>query len=181
MSLSLLPAGAVVGIEHARDVLRGVLVAHGQRVLLLVEKPEIEFLERLALPEAQRAYVRRAVAHDRHVVGHREHLLVREAHHDGLVVPTLAPGIAEALPVVRPLDLEAVLEGLFEQAAFIAEAVTVQRQVVRGGAVQKTSGEPAQTAVAQRRVVDFLHAADVRPARAKKRAHLFEYAKVIQV
>ncbi len=67
------------------------------------------------------------------------------------------PQIAAAKPVVRFLDLVAVLDALAEHAVGVADAVTDHRQAQGGATVHEAGGQPAQTAVAQTGVVLALH------------------------
>ncbi len=62
------------------------------------------------------------------------------------------PGIAEAEPVVRLLDLVTVVDMLLEDAVVVADTVADRRQLQRRHRVQKAGGEPAETAIAERRV-----------------------------
>src|SRR5512134_3628810 len=62
------------------------------------------------------------------------------------------PRIAEAQPVVRLLDLVAVVDMLLEDAVVVAEAVADRRQLQCRHGVEKTGGEPPEAAIAERRV-----------------------------
>ena len=171
----------VVRVEHARDVLDRVLLLHRQRVLLVVEEFEVELRQRRALPQAQRADVARAVADDGHVVGDGAHGLVGEGHRHLVRVAAAAPRVAQALPVVGRLVLEAVLERLLEQAVFVAQAVAVQRQVHRRGRIEEARRQPAEAAVAQRRVVNIFKHGQIQSAVGKRLPHLLEDAQREQI
>ncbi len=94
------------------------------------------------------AAVRVAVLHDVAVELHREqHLGSCEL-----------PGIAVTQPVVRVLDLPAVLDALTEHAVLVADAVAVAGQAQGGDGIQEAGSEPAEAAVAERGVV--LHLTD---------------------
>ena len=56
------------------------------------------------------------------------------------------------LPVVRDLYLEAVFNQLLEQAVLVADAIAVERYVLRSRAVKEAGGKPSKAAVAERRV-----------------------------
>jgi hypothetical protein len=173
--------GAVVRVEHASDILYGVLLPDRQRVFLLVKQRKIEFLNSLALPEAERADVIRFVAQYRHVVRNGKHILIREPHFDRPVVAPPCPGIALALPVVRFFDLITVSERLFKKAEFIPEPVSVERDIVRRRAVQKTSRKPSEAPVAERLILDVLHNGEVDPLLFQKPRDLVQYPKAVQI
>ena len=63
------------------------------------------------------------------------------------------PGEALAQPRVRLLDLVTVLDPLVKHAVLVADAVTDDRQPERRTAVQETGRQPAESAVAEPRVV----------------------------
>ena len=100
-------------------------------VVALVEVLEVEVARRLGGPQAHVVHGVGAVARDRRVIGHRHHVfgvdpvvpqtavLVGELHHAAVELhriehfrPRELPGIAVAQPVVRMLDLAAVLDAL---------------------------------------------------------------------
>ena len=99
----------VVWIKYSRDILYRVLLAYGQRVLLVVKQVEIKFFNGFALPKAQGAYMLSFIAHDRHIIRYGKHLLVIKADDNRLIVPPFAPRVAKALPVVRLFHLKPVL------------------------------------------------------------------------
>ena len=172
----------VVGVEHLGDVLGGVLAPAGGGVVLVVEGVEVEFVDALALPQAQRADALALVADDGHVVGHGPHVQALHVHQLGQVVPAHAPGIAEHGPVVRVLALGAVLvEALLEQAVLVAQAVAVQRDVVGGGAVQEAGGQAAQPAVAQGGVLDVLQVGQVHALQRQALLDVLQHAHGVQV
>ena len=79
-------------------------------------------------------------------------------------VAAAAPRIAEALPVVRALGLEAVGEGLFEKTVLITNAVSVERQVHRRGGIEEARRKTSQTAVAERCVFDIFECCKIESA-----------------
>ena len=176
-------AGAqrVVGVEHLGDVLGAVLHRRSLRVLLLVEEAEVEFLLALRLPQPQRADVVPAQTDDRHVVGHGHHLARAHRHGDGKVVAAHAPGVAPLRPVVRGLHLPAVFKRLAEEAELVAQPVAVQRDVVRGGAVEETGRQTAQAAVAQCHVLHVLKGIEVNALFGKQLARFLQNAHGQQV
>ena len=176
-------AGAqrVVGVQHLGDVLGAVLHRRSLRVLLLVEEAEVEFFLALRLPQPQRADVAPAQTDDRHVVGYGHHLARAHRHGHGKVVAAHAPGVAPLRPVVRGLHLAAVLKRLAEEAELVAQPVAVQRDVVRGGAVEETGRQTAQTAVAQRHVLHLFEGIEVNALFGKQLAHFLQNAHGQQV
>ena len=58
------------------------------------------------------------------------------------------PGIAEAQPLVRDLDLPAVTNRLIEDPELVADAVADRRNIERRQRVHVTRGQPAQAAIA---------------------------------
>ncbi len=173
--------GVVVGVEHPRDVLRLVFLAQRFFVFLCVEQAEIERLHRLGLPQAQGVHAALAVAHHGHVVGHRVHRLVAEFHRHGVGLAAQAPRVALPLPVVGGFPLLAVHDRLFEQAVLVADAVTVERQVVGGRRIEVAGRQPPQSAVAQRRVLDLLQAGQIDPLVGQNGAHLVQHPHVVQI
>lgn len=63
------------------------------------------------------------------------------------------PRVAEAQPVVRLLELPAVLDALLEDAVVVAQAVAVRREADRGHRVEEARRQTPETAVAQTRVL----------------------------
>ena len=59
------------------------------------------------------------------------------------------PRISVQQPLVRLLDLPAVLERLLKDAEFVANPIADGRDVQRGEGIEKAGCQPAQTAVAQ--------------------------------
>jgi hypothetical protein len=59
------------------------------------------------------------------------------------------PGVAVPHPVVRLLDLAAILQDLTEHAVLVAQAVALHGELEGGAGVQKARGKAAETAVAQ--------------------------------
>jgi hypothetical protein len=62
------------------------------------------------------------------------------------------PGVAEAQPFVGIFLLPALRDDLAEQAEIVADAVTDGGNGERRHAFHEAGGEPAKTAIAQRRV-----------------------------
>ena len=168
----------VVRIEHLGDGFRRDLLVHGAVVVADVERFEIEGLGGLGLPQAQQVRGGHAVAGHGRVVGDAlDHLLGKPAHaiSAGLVVVRLGapaelhverdfrahdlPGVAEAQPLVRHLDLPAVTNRLIEDAELVADAVADRRNVERRQRVHVARGEAAETAIAQTRLLLLLEEA----------------------
>jgi hypothetical protein len=75
-----------------------------------------------------------------------------EAHAVVHLGPLKLPRVAAREPVVGRFHLLAVDDALAEHAVFIADAVAHARHAERGHRVEKAGREPAEAAVAQRRV-----------------------------
>jgi len=163
--------GGVVGIEHLGEVFRIVLVLDGADVVALVEVLEVEVAAGLGRPQAHVVHRAGVVAGDRVVVGHRHHVVgldplvalvavaVGEFDHAAVELhlvehfrPREFPGVAVAQPVVGVLDLLAVLDALVEHAVFVADAVAVAGDAHGRHRIEEAGGEPAEAAVAERRV-----------------------------
>ena len=173
--------GAVVGIQHAGDILYLVLLANSQIVLLIVEQVKVELLNRFALPQAQGTDIVGAVADYGHIVGYCKYLFVRKGDLDGLVVAAAAPGIAVALPIVSLFYLIAILKALLEQTEFIAQAIALQRQVMGGGAVKEAGSQTAKAAVAQSCVLDIFENVYIRAPCPQQFLYLIQQAQAVKV
>ena len=123
----------------------------------------------------------RAFADDGRIVGHRAHLHIGKFDDARLVLAAETPRVAEALPVVGIFGLIPVFELLAEQTVFIADAVAVQRQSLRGGGIEKARREPAEPAVAESRVADLLEIGDVYPLFGEDFAYLAQDARLHEV
>ena len=66
--------------------------------------------------------------------------------------PLELPGVAERQPVLGIFVLPAVDDHLAEQAVVVADAVAVRGNAERGHAFHEAGGEPAEAAIAERRV-----------------------------
>ena len=148
--------GVVIGVQHVRDGLGHVAVGKALAVFLAVEMCQIHFVHGLRLPQAQGINGFSAPADDRHIIGNSPDSLIFKMDLDALVLPTDAPRIAKAQPVIRDFTLKPIFKVLFEKAIAVADAKAVQRQIQRSRTVQETRCQPAQTAVAQRVVLNFL-------------------------
>jgi hypothetical protein len=150
-------------------------------VVALVEVLEVEVAAGLGRPQAHVVHRAGVVAGDRVVVGHGHDVvgldplvaflavLVGELDHAAVELdlvehlgPREFPGVAVAQPVVRVLDLLAVLDALVEHAVFVADAVAVAGDAHGRHRIEEAGGEPAEAAVAERRV--GLDLGDVAPA-----------------
>ena len=127
---------AVIGVEHAGDVLGPVFGVQRLDIVLGVEGVKVQLLLGLALPEPEGADVVGIVADDGHDVRDGQNGLVRKFHPDGVPVAPVAPGVAVLRPVVGQLSLGAVfVKALLEEAEAVAQAVAAQRQVHRRGGI----------------------------------------------
>ena len=183
--------GGVVGVEDAADALREHLVLHRPHVVAAVEGLEVDQVAGLRRPQAQRVDPPPAPADHGRVVGDGQHALPalpgpgrppvgagarRLAHApveadrvDGLGALEL-PRVAEGQPVLRPLDLPALVQALLEQAVLVADAVAEAGDAERRHAVHQAGGEPPEAAVAQGRVrLDLQHPLRVDPEVGERR------------
>ena len=166
-----LPAGlgAVAGVEHLGQVLRAHLRLDGLGVPAGVEQAQVERLPAgPGTPQPQDVDRLGAVARDQHVAGLTPHRLPR---HPARPQPSLVvvhrlgaavepddlevigsgelPRVAVKRPVIRKLNLLAILEGLLEDPELIPDAIAHRRHVQRGQRVQQARGQPAQPPVPQ--------------------------------
>ena len=74
----------------------------------------------------------------------------------GLLGPRDQPRRQVAPPIVGTLDLEAIPNPLAKKPEFIVDAVGVARHIQRRQRVQKARRQPAEAAVAERRVGLFV-------------------------
>ena len=142
---------------------------------------EIKRDKRFRLPQAQRIDALAAISNDGHVIGHRPHCLVAKLNAHTLVFPAHTPRVAPRKPIVRFLLLASIREVLLKKAVTVADAIPIQRDILRGSAVQEAGGETAQTAVAQRIVFHFLKNVRVDAIVAQKRFRLLEQAEIQEV
>ena len=172
---SLARLGLVVRIEHLGDGFRYDLLVHRAVVIADVERFEIEGFGGLRLPQAQQVRGRHPIAGHGSVVGDAFDDLLRnpahpiaalfviialgapaELHIEGDFRTDDLPGVAEAQPLVRQLDLPAVANRLIEDAELVADAVADRRNIERRQRVHVTSGQAAEPAVAQARLFFLL-------------------------
>ncbi len=160
----------VARVEDLGDGLGVDLVLDGRDVVAGVEDADVEFVGRLRREEAQHVHRLAAVADDGHVVRHADDRLgvdpfrrVDTVHggvgdgaedRDGqrLVAALQEPGRAAVEPVVGLLVLEAVDEGLAEEAELVVDAVAETGIVERGQGVEEAGRQTPETAVAEGRV-----------------------------
>ena len=156
--------GAVVGIKNAADVLRTVLLFDRRAVIAAIEERKVDRLGRGRRPQAQRVDRTRPVAGNQRVVRHREHILgidPRRAVIGGFDAATEAdrvldlrpdefPRVALNQPVIRRLDLAAIMNALRKHPVFVADAVAESGQRHRGHRIEEARGEPTKAAVAER-------------------------------
>ena len=172
---SLALRGGVFRIQDLGDVLSLDLRLDGVQILGLVEGEQIELVVALGGPQTQGVHTAGGVA--------RNHVVDRDGAHGPSRLPNLlavlfddfaaegdllvavvidvAPRLFVGQPVIRGLDLLAVLvEFLLEDAVLVLDAVTERRHAKGGEGVDEAGGQTAQTTVAQARLVfgvdDFL-------------------------
>ena len=161
----------VARVEDHRQVLGPILGGDRRGVVAGVELLQAELVRAARLPQAQRVDRAVPVTGDRRVVRHGEDVLgVRPADLEAAVdagaqlgpaaeVHDLAqlgaldlPRVAAQQPVLRLLHLAAAFDALAEGAVLVAQAVADHRQLEGGAGIEKAGGQPAEAAVAQRRV-----------------------------
>ena len=168
----LLPRGRGVGrVEHPGQRIRPVALAQAADMVAGVEGVEPDRVDRQRRPQPQRVHPRAAPADHRGVVGGRDHPLRRlpdvarlvavrlevldeaaEADLVGALAAVELPRIAVLKPGLGQLDLVAVDDFLAEQAVLVADAVAVGGHAHRRHALHEAGREPAEAAVAERRV-----------------------------
>ena len=161
--------GAVTGVEHLGEILRAHPRLDGFCVPASVEQAQIErLLSCPGPPQPEDVDRLGAVAGNEHVARFGPHRLVRHpaGPQPALVVPGRLgvavepdhlqviggrelPRIVVEGPVVRVLDLMAVLEDLLEDPVLVPDTVAHGRHVQGGQGVEQAGGQPAQAAVPQ--------------------------------
>ena len=130
----------VVGIEHVHQVPGQILLLNRLAVVTLVKSVQTEACHGLRIPDTQGIHNAVAVSHDGKIVGNGSHCLITllhemisavlvavyghvaaEFHHLGILGPAQFKRIAVRQPVVRHLDLETVLNLLFEHTVTVAD------------------------------------------------------------
>ena len=162
----------VVRVEDLGEIFAGHLLVDRAVVVAAIEGAEVEGLGRLGLPQPQRVRRVDVIAEDGRVVGNAIDDVARhparalaavfvvpdfgvaaELHVAAPLGPRDLPGIAVAQPLVGLFDLPAVDDLLLEDAELVADAVTQRRHLERRQRIDETRREPAETAVAQARLV----------------------------
>ena len=162
--------GRVLGVQHLRDVLGVRLGANGLFVVARVEDAQIERVGRDRAPQPEGVDAAVVVAGDHVVVGHGLDVPARDPAVAGHAVVVVVLGVAaerdhlggfgvrelprraEREPRVGLLDLLAALEGLAEDAVFIADAVADARDAHGRERIDEARREPAEAAVAEPRL-----------------------------
>ena len=170
---------AVARIEQGGHIRRAHRLTGGLFIVLVVKGRHVDGLHRLGLPKAQRADDP-AQADHRHIIGHGAHREIGKAHGHAFILAAHRPGIAMLGPIVGRFHLPSILKGLLEQAEAIVQAIAAQGDILRGG-VQIARGQAAQAAVAQRRILDILHIAQVRALLIEQLFYLVVHAQAAQV
>ena len=161
----------VVRVEDLRDDLARVLVLDRAHVVAVVEDLEVELVARARLPEAQCVHGVVPEACDRGVERDAEDLVrvdpargevaslvgdgddaTAELDAHGVLGPHVLPGVAEAQPLVRALDLPPVPDLLLEDAELVADAVAVSGEAEGRHRVEEARGEAPEAAVAETRL-----------------------------
>ena len=158
----------ILRVQDLGDVLGVDLRADGVEIVGTVEGEQVELVVALGGPQAQRVHAARGVArhhvvdrHGAHAGGRVPHALAvlvghvaAEVHALRTVVVHMAPRLLVGQPVLRVLDLLALLvEGLLEDAVLVLDAVAECRHAQRGQRVDEAGGQTAQATVAERGLV----------------------------
>ena len=160
----------VIRIQHLYQVAGKVFLLHGFLIIALIEGIELEVIDRFRIPHAQGIYQIVVVADDRNVVGYGTHAAIAVLHEvvaAGLLIIIHAhvsaefdlvgqlraaqlKRIAVLEPVVRYLDLIAVLDFLLEHSVAVTDSTAISHVAQCRERIQEAGGQTAQTAVAQR-------------------------------
>ena len=177
-----LPGGSiVVRVEHRCDFFSAHPLLNRFIIFLQVELLKIERRKRLCLPQAQPVDGVPAPTDHRHIVGHSAHGLIGKRNDNGFVFPPDSPRVADLLPIVGDFFLKSFLKILMEQPVFVADAKPVQRNIVRGCRIQKTSGKPAKPAVAKGIVFNAFKHTGVKAVAAQVCAAALQQPQVQQI
>ena len=158
--------GGVVGVEHAADGARQHLRFGGSDIFAAVETLQVKQPRRQRAPKPQGVGPTALPADDRRIVRlrddalrglpHRARAMLFHRSAETDLVHRLGalefPGALAAQPVLRRLDLAAVIEALLEQAVLVADAVAETRAADGRHGVEITGGETAEAAIAERRI-----------------------------
>lgn len=158
----------VVRVQHLGDCLGRDLVLNGLVVVAGVESLQCERLNGPCAPQRQHVAGVDSVTLDRRVVRdafqkpalHPPDAVMADVVHVALGVAApldqigdvgfgYFPRVSAIQPVVRLLDLPAVVDLLVEDSKFVADAVADRGTFERGQRVQVTRSEPAKATVAQ--------------------------------
>ena len=143
----------VIRVEHAAQVMDALPFDNGVGETLRVEGVIVELTHWLRVPQAQRADVIGAVAGNWHVIWNSAHDQVIKGDNLGEFLATNDEGVALFHPRIRVLILEAIFEGLLEQAVAVEDAITGHRQILRGTGIQEAGGQTTQATVTESGVV----------------------------
>ena len=175
--------GAVVRVEHPRDVLEPVLELGGACIIAGVEGIEVNLCRGAGLPEAQCADAIGAMAGDDIVEGARLDGLggvplgpfavvlcgAAKTHRENGARTRKFPGGTVNEPGIGVFDLGAIDDRLRKHAVFVAHAITPGRQFQRGHRIEEAGGKPAEAAVAERGIrFAFDDVGERRAARRRK-------------
>ena len=102
-----------------------------------------------------------------------------EADLEGAFAPLELPGIAVIEPGLRQFDLPAVMDLLAEHAVDVADAIAMRRDVDGRHAFHEAGGEPAEAAIAERRVrLQRGDEVEVDAERRQRLAHVVHQAEI---
>ncbi len=161
----------VAGVQNLADRASKVLLFNRLLIIALVEGIQMEAVDRLRVPDAERIHKAVSVTDDRHVIRNRldcvitfltenrPSVLIHMAGHIAAEMNFLCilgsselERISVLEPVVRNLDLISVADLLLEHAVAVADAAAVSRIVQRGEGIEEACGKSSETAVSKRRI-----------------------------
>ena len=158
-------ARGVVRIEHPRQRFGRERLGQGADEIAAAEFLEVEEIGRAGGPEPERVDGLAPVAHHRAIVRDADQAgrpaddcaQAAAVHLERAVQPDFHllvracdfPGVRPAQPVVRLFALPAVLDGLPEDAVFVAQPVAHGRELHRGHGVKEAGRQAPQPSIAQ--------------------------------
>ena len=159
----------IIGVKDLTNGLRQVLLLNSLVVIALVELVELEIVNCLGIPDAERVNEMIVVADDRELVGNGHNSLavllyealaaLRVLSHANVAAETdqlciigvlHLEGIAVLEPVIGNLDLEAVIDLLLEHTVLVADSAADRRITERRERIEEARGQTSETAVAER-------------------------------
>ena len=158
-------------IEHLGNGFRSDLLLDGVEIVAVIEDLHVEVVGGARGIEPQAIHGSSAVTGNQHVIRnanqnfpiHPHRVITALAvggvldasvygHETCLIGAGDLPGTALREPVIGPFPLVSVVDFLLEQTVFVIDAVAAGGHSERSHRIQKTGGQAAETAVAERRI-----------------------------